>query len=243
MNSNLFISLGDNCYVSWTIRNSGYQQSSFPLDWVNSFRIKEVAIFLSDLNADFIKELVQSPIKDELENNKIKFSERYNFRLPHEWDKNPQKTISEIKDMYERRILRLVDQGKSANWIYFLRNVSQNGYKNFLPEGGGDYTKNIDSLNNSIKHSLGHERFSIILCSASNFECKTPKNNFILQNIVPFHLGFYGYKDEIQQRLFFDNYTSFIKYLDLANPHNLTSLDLQSTYDKIFSGPPPLVSP
>lgn len=145
----LIVSLGSNCYVSWTLRKIGLQFESMPLDWVNSFSIQGVNLFLEELSAHFINNLKPCFSTGEENDRNILSSDKYNFRMPHEYDLNPERSLFDIYDTYKMRIERFRTEIVN-NEVIFVRKLhdkSYNGVKreNFstrLPENYRSFREN-----------------------------------------------------------------------------------------------------
>ncbi len=232
MSGNLLVSLGHNCYVSWTFRKIGLQGPSFPLDWVNSFSFSGALNFINDASGDFVNELVPCTPTSEENDDKILYSPKYHFRMPHEFDLDANKSLFSVKEMYQRRIDRLFEKCKKADKVIFLRNVYEKPYKTVPSE---DLVE-LDSLSTKfcelVESRLGHENFIVIftsytdsLSSFSNPKC------FFVNQILPFENGFFDF--DTNKLLNFDLFqfkkSFFNKVLD-SDFSSLTDEKLKNIY-------------
>jgi len=240
MSKNLIVSLGHNCYVSWTLRKIGLQGPSFPIDWVNSFSFAGVLDFFSDSSSDFVNGLEPCKKTGEEENDKILYSSKYHFRLPHEYDLDPNKSVASIKKMYQRRIERFFEKCKEAEKIIFVRNLYEKPYKTVQPEN----LEQIDSLSSKfcalIERQLGNKEFIVIFSSYTDRHFKfTNAKCLYLNQILPFENGFFDYDTTkvLGNDLFQLKANFFDKVLE-KDFSSLTDETLKEIYLKCYTSKP-----
>jgi hypothetical protein len=161
----LFISLGSNCYVSWTLRKIGFQQASYPIDWVNSFRFDKLLDFIEAYDPATLREMQPSTIDVDRAVANRYYLPAYEIRLPHEHDVEPDITLDGISDKYTRRFERLRSDISLAAQVIFVRCVAHRCY-DLKPESPDAYTPDlVRRAVDVLRHACGHDRFTLILLS------------------------------------------------------------------------------
>lgn len=236
MNNNLVISLGHNCYVSWTIRKVGLQKVSYPLDWVNSFNLRGVIDFFKAGSADFINELTNSSATNEGDDKKILFSEKYQFRLPHEYDKDPSKSLTAIYDMYKRRIERFFEHCSDSHGVIFIRNINRKPYKSVPPENLQDLNNEAKEFCKLIEQRIGHGNFIVIFTTYDDISLEfTDSKCFFINKVLPFENGFFEYDNtKLNGSEFFGFNKKFLSSLSQADVAELDEDKITSLYLNSF---------
>jgi len=166
----LVVSLGSNCYVSWTLRRIGLQTESLPLDWVNSFRFGAMLDALESFSEADILAMQRSSLPVDKDSASVYENPEYGFRLPHEHDVNPENSREEIAARYARRFDRLKSACRSADHVVFIRTLAVATYG--LPkETAADYSSEaINRAAGVLEGLCGHDRFTLVLCDQREAE-------------------------------------------------------------------------
>ena len=191
-----FISLGANCYLSWTLRRIGLQQEAYPLDWVNSFDVRRAVAFVREADHHFVADLCASPLQVDRAHPDAEqrlYSTRFSLRLPHEFDRDPAISREELARRYQRRFDRLRAHCRDAGVVVFLRSVSHE-YHEVRGEDEGAYDQADEELLPHLTEVCGHRRYALVLMSHRQF-FQTPgvdgRRIVRVNHVVPFENGFY----------------------------------------------------
>lgn len=232
MSKYLLISLGHNCYVSWTFRKIGLQGPSFPLDWVNSFSFSGVFDFINDSSSSFVKQLEPCKPTSEEKDSKIMYSPKYHFRLPHEFDLDADKSLDSIAEMYKRRIERFYEKCKQADKIIFFRNIYERPYKQVPIEDLNKLDCLSDKLCKVIGERIEHENFIVVFSSyGDSLKRFTNEKCFFLNNVLPFENGFFEFdKNKLAGHALFDFKLSFFNKIFEEDFASLTDEKIRNTY-------------
>jgi len=175
--------LGDNCYTTWMLRNSGLQTSSFPLDWLNSFNLSNLVKFLNDESCSFINRLDKSPFQIDKEKMSVLYSHELKFRFPHEFDKHPSNTLGDIYTTYLRRLNRMRKISEASNKVVFIRWISTDNFSgDAILDDQLAVSVSALELERALEALCGHDRFSIIfLTNQPGFfdQFKRPSQKFL----------------------------------------------------------------
>ncbi len=227
----LYISLGSNCYVSWTLRKIGLQQKSYPLDWVNSSSVASISYILANGFTQVIPSWQKSDFVDDVNlgfNNNKYLVKHLSLRFPHEYDVNPEIDLQDIVIRYERRMARLA-LDVSLNRVIFIRNV-EIGYGGYPAEDPIVYKENEEKLYNSLVSICGHTNFVVFLFSRSvNFDYEpTNQNFFLIKKSIPFENGFYKFNsDYLVGDVIFNFYKNFFnEFENLFSCNVLPSVEM-----------------
>lgn len=188
-----FVSLGSNCYVSMALRKSGFQNKSYPFDWINTFRFREELQFMKDLeeNPKILMEMPASTLKVDTEgqNSHLKsyYLDRYKIRLPHEHEINPNITDQEIIEKYDRRYKRLIEDCKKSDHVVFIRTIAYKCYE-LDGENDNDYDRIlIQEFVNYLRIICGHENFTLLILSQrGTFKNPLIENTVAARLSIPF---------------------------------------------------------
>lgn len=192
MGGTLIVSVGYNCYVSWTLRKIGVQKGSYPIDWVNSFRFSRLLDFIDEFSIDSLKGFEPSPIDADAASATSYYIPRYGMRFPHEHDVNPEIGIQEIGERYARRFDRLRAHCKAASHVVFLRTNAVRTY-NLAPEDVDEYSPDVILKAARVLGDLaGHNRFTLAILR-ERLAIPAIDAPFVAQAelLVPFENGFY----------------------------------------------------
>lgn len=198
----LFISLGSNCYVSWTLRKIGLQNFSYPLDWVNTFRFRLGLKFIQDFTPNLASKFVESPVISDKGRSNIHYLQEYMIRLPHEYDLNPNSTIEEISEKYQRRLERLREHCSGARHVIFIRSMAHRCY-NLQPEGLGDYEYGtLNNIDRILKDICNGDHFTILLLYEDEAfsglkQLESLPRLAVAYNEVPFENGFFSLNKDL----------------------------------------------
>jgi hypothetical protein len=233
----LYVSLGCNCYVSWTLRKIGLQNVSYPFDWINFSSIEVLPNILEFSGfKNSINSWVRSDFPQDLEHKDKFICKKMFLRFPHEFDVDPNIAIEDIVSRYERRFSRL-SADLRVNEVIFLRMVEL-GYGNFPLENAEVYKKNEHKIINSLAFACGHENFKLIIFSKKlnfDFEPTSPKIT-IIKGAVPFENGFYKYDPNyVEKEPVFSMYKNLLTQpeLSISNNYSLRHDHLQKLHDSM----------
>jgi|GEM_PF-5807889 len=188
-----FISLGSNCYVSWTLRKAGLQNQSYAFDWINSFKFNDLIRYIDNFSEDIFLNMEKSPVNVDKDKNDSYFIKEYNFRLPHEHDIKKDITFPEIAEKYKRRYNRLKDVCQNSDDIIFLRVVAHRCY-DLAPETENDFSDYLEYVR-VLNNFCGHSNYKLCLLSEKGWPPPpaTEIQNIIKLNLeVPFENGFFN---------------------------------------------------
>ncbi|MGA0543424.1 DUF1796 family putative cysteine peptidase [Neotabrizicola sp. VNH66] len=199
----MLISMGSNCYVSWTFRKVGLQNGSYPLDWVNTFRFGGAIRFLQDFGPTLFNHLTPSEREPDRGKPNIYALDEYMIRLPHEHDVTPDITRSEIAEKYSRRMGRLKEVCRTTPHVIFVRAVAERCYD--LPnETASEYSSEQFAVADSLLQELcGGRHFTLLLLHGSKgyFDNVAPHPRIRTAHLgLPFENGFFTANARLPQK-------------------------------------------
>jgi hypothetical protein len=230
----LYVSLGCNCYVSWTLRRLQLQTNSFPFDWIN---LSNFNFLQNIINTGFFEIINNWDISDfpsDLYKDNIFLYKNFNLRFPHEYDVNPDINIDNIIIRYQRRLDRFYESIRTNN-VIFIRLVEE-GYGNYPSETSATYEDSELSTVNFFRSICGHNNFKIIIFSKNvnfNFFPISP-NIIVIKGAIPFENGFYEYNSNlVNGDLIFEFYKNIFNHEILLKSFRDPScnFEMQSIHD------------
>lgn len=212
----MIISLGCNCYVSWTLRRLALQDKTYPWDWINSSNFSGIIETINTGFSPVFEHIVLSKFKEDLDKNTTFLSNSYFFRFPHEYDVNEEISIEDIVEKYNRRYERFRNLLRFTNEPLLFVRLKEYGYGDFPMENDSLYDQYIPRFlqyfdvnfpGKDFKILLMDKKIGNILCNDSRVLC--------LNNVVPFENGFYNFDVKYPtQEKFFAYYKYFFNYIN-----------------------------
>lgn len=123
-NFDLFISLGSACFCTQALRSSSLQFQSYPFDWLAGANFLDRAkIITSDFEdwlkkeyLEYVGEREHPEPKKIFRNTKTDITFNHDFSIDEELDKS----YPQVKEKYDRRINRLINNIKNSNRVLLV---------------------------------------------------------------------------------------------------------------------------
>lgn len=219
-NDVLFISLGQQCGVSYNLEKYGWKGETLPFDWIRTPNFSYVVKLIETRFKDFLNpELLEYNNKEEV---KFYFKNKMTkCEFVHECEDN---NFSDILSKYQRRIDRFYEKIKTFNKIIFIRDIYRHNYsKNYIDSASLiDFDLIIKKINPNLKY-----RFVIIYRSSIiPYKIITSMKTEVSPNIIFIQDNTYERywkREQIDWKRIFDNaLKEFVEDIPLSNSNSIS---------------------